>query len=85
VAERYAALPVIGALLELSAGGPLPSTMPTRQDAAEVLNRLGIRFVVVNQHTAPMNLKVYVEQVLPIRAIANDATRTLFVVERPES
>ena len=85
VTERYAALPVIGALLELSAGGPLPSTMPTRQDAAEVLNQLGIRFVVMNHHTAPMNLKVYVEQVLPIRAIANDATRTLFVVERPES
>jgi hypothetical protein len=82
VAERYEALPVVGALLELSAGGPLPSAMPTRQEAAEVLNRLGIRFIVVNNTTAPMNLKMYVGRVLPIHAIASDAERTLYVVER---
>jgi hypothetical protein len=81
VAERYAALPIVGALLQLSAGGPLPAVMPTQEQAAEILNRLGIRFIVLSR-TAPPNLKMYVAQVLPLRSIASDDERTLYMVDR---
>jgi hypothetical protein len=79
-ADRYLKLPVLGTLIALSAGEPLPSAIPTRQEAREAFEKLGIRYLMLNQTTAPPSLKQYV-QALPLRVVAADVERTLFAVE----
>ena len=77
---RYDALPIVGTLLRLSGGAPLPTALPAREEAGRTLTRMGIRYVVLNHRTSPPDLLTYVERVLPLDAIAQEEERTLFVV-----
>jgi hypothetical protein len=84
LAAAYQQDPVLGVLLRLSGGAPLAAqrALPPR-DAATLLQREGIRFVMLNRATAPPDLVQYVESGLPLRTIQNDADRTLFEVAAP--
>jgi hypothetical protein len=83
VTERYQAMPIVGPLLRLSGGGPLSHEHldADRQRAAAELTALGVRYVVVDQHTASQDLKTYVDRVLPLRLIARTEDRALYLVD----
>ncbi len=83
VGERYNAMPVTGALLRLSAGGSLAVEHPDadRERAAAALTSAGIKYIVVNHRTAPPDLVTYVRRVLPLRVIARDDERAIYIVD----
>ncbi len=83
VIEAYDADPLIGALLRASPpdSDAAAAGLPDRDTAARLLESHGIRFVMLNRETAPRGLTRYVEEVLPLRRIAAEGERTLYLVE----
>jgi hypothetical protein len=84
VAEQYEADPLLRTLLDLSEGktdGILWITDTPRQDAAELLQRQGIKFVVLNQATASDRLRDYVSAMLPLKEVTRDGAQILYEVE----
>ena len=80
ILDAYERDPLLMALLRLSEGqSPDRATLPDRFQATEAFNRIGIAFVVVNQAAASPAMMDYVTQVLPVRKIASDDTRIVFV------
>jgi hypothetical protein len=77
--------PVLGVLLRLSGGSPLAGEHPSSPDAAaDSLLGHRIRFVMLNEDTAPPDLTRYVTT-LPLRTLAREGQRTLYEVVRPLS
>jgi len=82
VLARYRADPLISTWLRLSGakGGAVPA--PATADAsvaAQTMAADGISFVVLNRRTASLELRNFVEHELPVRVIADDGERTLYV------
>jgi hypothetical protein len=74
--------PVLGPLLRLSAGAPMDAEPP--QDRETARTRLlghGIRYLIVNEQTAPPDLIRWVRANLPLRTIAEDGGRTLYALD----
>jgi hypothetical protein len=81
--SAYNTAPVLGSLLRLSSGEPLarePLTTPA--SAAAVLHSQGIRFIVINRDTSPPDLLQYVRLALPLRLLATDGRRELYMVQK---
>jgi hypothetical protein len=83
IGERYQSMPIVGSLLRLSAGARLDAEHPDadRARAGAALASAGIRYVVVNVATAPPDLVTYVRRVLPLRLLAQDDERALYLVD----
>lgn len=82
LAAAYDADPILSSLARLSAGLPLSGGPPLdRQTAGARLLSLGIRYVIVNQDTAPPELLAYVHSHLPLKVVARDGPRTLYAID----
>jgi len=84
VLAAYRADPLLGALLGLSDSGPGrrdAQALPDRSLAADMLQRDGIRFIMLNRSTASSALIEYVERVLPLERVAQDSDRTLYITK----
>ena len=81
VVSAYASDPLIDGLLTLSQGGAPSRPLPTRLQAATWLAKNGIVFVMVNRDSAPPPLLEYVELELPVRLVASEGERFLYVVD----
>ena len=82
VLTRYRADPLISTLLRLSGSkeGEVPTPAITDPSiAARTMAADDISFVMLNQKTASAELRSFVENELPVTAIADDGERTLFV------
>lgn len=78
----YNTAPVLGSLLRLSSGEPLArEPIPTPASASAVLHSQGIRFIVINRDTSPPDLLHYVRLALPLRLLAADGRRELYMVQ----
>jgi hypothetical protein len=78
----YGAAPVLGSLLRLSSGQPLGGElMPPPAQAAAALRTQNIGFVVINRDTSPPDLLEYIRRALPLRLLATDGGRDLYVVQ----
>jgi hypothetical protein len=80
--SAYRADPLIAAWLRLSgARGDVVGndSMPDAEVAGQRMDQDGIAFVLLNRRTASPQLREYVEHVLPLAVISEDAGRTLFV------
>jgi hypothetical protein len=77
---RYEATPVLGTLLDLSAGNPSTDPFPSPAATGRILTQMGIRYVVVNRRTSPPDLLRYVRSALPLEAITQDEERTLYLI-----
>lgn len=84
VKARYENDPLFAALLELSEGdaGREGTPLPDRSAASAALEADGIRFVVLNEQTAPPALLRYARGVMPLAEIRRDAERVLYRVIR---
>jgi hypothetical protein len=83
IPAAYEADAVLGPLLRLSSGSPLSHEQPVSRDqAAEALRRDQIRYVVINRATSPSDLLAFVHRSLPLRLLASDRDRDLYVVDR---
>jgi hypothetical protein len=74
--------PLISAFLRLSAPGDdheAAPALPDRVLSASLLQRDGIRFVMLNRETAPQALIDYVERVLPLTLVAQEGARSLYL------
>jgi hypothetical protein len=81
--DAYERSPLLGPLLRLSAGKPLVhEQVLSGEEAGAALAAAGIRYVMLNKRTAPMDLADYVRRALPLRVISEDAERTLYEVNR---
>ena len=80
--DNYRQTPVLASLLQLSEGGRLSEVemQRDRREAPAVMERLGIGYLVLNRATASELLIKYVETVLPVRVITEEAVRTLYIV-----
>jgi hypothetical protein len=84
VMERFRADPLLAAWLQLSgarAGVADAVPLPERRAAAESLAADEIAFVMLYERAASPELRHYVEQVMPLTAIARDGERTLYRVD----
>ena len=78
--DAYERSPLLGPLLHLSAGKPLGGEQVlSGADAGAALDAAGIRYVMLNKRTAPVDLAGYVRG-LPLRVISEDEERTLYEV-----
>ena len=76
---------LIAALLSLSAPDSTdaaPADLPSRDRAADLLERGGIRFLMLNRDTASPRLIEYVSTVLPVTEIAKEGGRSLYIVSK---
>jgi hypothetical protein len=73
---------LIDALLTLSERRPLLRPPPTRQQAAMLLEKSGIGFVMLNRELASRELVEYVEVGLPVVLVASEDERSLYVVRK---
>ena len=82
VTTAYQTDAVLGPLLRLSAGASL-SAEPTidRHAAGARLVRYGIRYVMLNEETAPADLVAWARANLPLRVVATGGRRTLYAVD----
>lgn len=80
---RYGAMPIVRSLLALSAGRSAdPADLAASPDeSGQRLVDRDIRFLVLDRALAPAGLTTYVERALPLRRLASDGTRDLFVIE----
>ena len=80
--HNYRQTPVLASLLRLSQGGRLSEVevQHDRMEAPTVMERLGIGYLVLNRATASEPLITYVETVLPVTVITEEADRTLYIV-----
>jgi hypothetical protein len=81
----FRADPLLAAWLRLSGESPEltgPAPLPAADVAADRLRADGIAFVMLNRKTAPAELRDHTEHVLPLKMLAQDDERTLYVVER---
>jgi hypothetical protein len=84
VKADYLALPIVGPLVEASAGRAMSSERRARdaQQACSELQRLGIRYVVVNADATPVEAIEYLRAVVPLSLLAQDGPRVLYAVCR---
>jgi len=81
IIREYDAMPVLGSLLRLSSGGSIArETRMSADEARRVLERTGFRFIILNHRLSPRVLEQYVAM-LPLRPIAEDNERTLYVLQ----
>jgi hypothetical protein len=81
IIREYDAMPVLGSLLRLSSGGSIVSEIRmSADDARLVLERTGFRFIILNHRLSSRVLEQYVAM-LPLRPIAEDNERTLYVLQ----
>ena len=81
VTAAYDTDPLLAALLSLSAREVEPiARLPDRRLASDRLRENGIRFIVLDRGRASPKLIDYVEHVLPVRLIASEHQRTLYLV-----
>ena len=78
----YAAMPVVGSLLRLSAGGKLSDepVVMTPREAASSLASAGIAFVVLDTRTASPDLIHYVQSGIGLRVIREQDGRIFYEV-----
>jgi hypothetical protein len=84
VIAAYDADPLVSSLMQLSRGvDPAAGevALPDGALAAERLKANGVRFVMLNRKTAPPALIDYAERVLPLRQIAEEGDRALYLVD----
>jgi hypothetical protein len=80
VLEGYASDPLIDGLLALSERDGSPGgALPDRQQAADLLAKNGVAFVMLNREHAPPPLVKYAES-LPLVVVATEGPRTLYRV-----
>jgi hypothetical protein len=81
VTAAYTTDPLLAGLLSLSANGERePSPLPDRATASRRLRANGIKFIVLNRDRAKADLIDYVEHVLPLALIAQEDSRSLYIV-----
>lgn len=81
VISGYAADPLIDGLLSLSEHSRATTRpLPDREQAAELLAKNGVAFVVLNREHAPPAPVEYAERVLPLAVVATEGPRTLYRV-----
>jgi hypothetical protein len=80
IVESYAADPLIDGLLALSGREAPPKPLPTRAEAAALLAKNGIAFVMLNREFAPAELLEYVEVQMPLTPIGTEGERVLYAV-----
>jgi hypothetical protein len=83
VVAAYRSDPLLAAFLRLSgAGGDLTNTaLPDRRSALEQMTRDEITFVLLDRVDASVELQEYVDHMLPLRLVASDGQRSLYVVD----
>jgi hypothetical protein len=84
VKADYLALPIVGPLLEASAGRAISSERRSKdaQQACRELERLGIRYFVVNADAAPAEAVDYLRAVVPLTLLEEDGPRALYAACR---
>jgi hypothetical protein len=81
IRAAYADDPLLAALLELSSAHVAePLALPDRDASRERLHQDGIAFVMVNRAIASQALVAFVDEELPLRLIAKEGSRSLYVV-----
>lgn len=85
IITRYRELPVIGSVLRLSEGGTLTGERISldRDQALTAASALDLRFVVVDRARTSADLRDYIHHLLPLRLLAQDDQRDVYVVEVP--
>ncbi len=81
--QRYDETPVLRTLLKLSGGherDPRDEAL-TRDAIGDALHASGIKYVVLNRETATPGLVTFVELRIPLRRLATEGSRELFVLE----
>jgi len=83
VRADYGNDPLFAALLHLSGAATedTPTNVPDRETARRLLNHHGIRFVMLNRHTASSTLIKYVETTMPVTLLTTEKERQLFIVD----
>jgi hypothetical protein len=81
VIEGYAADPLIDGLLGLSGRQTPSKPLPARSEAAALLAKNGITFVMLNRELASAELIEYVEREMSLTLIASEGERTLYSVQ----
>jgi len=82
IAREYAAMPVVGSLLQLSAGAKILETDASRSphEAATWLASAGIAFVVLDTRRASPELIEYVQSTIELKRIAEEDGRIFYEV-----
>lgn len=84
VKADYLALPIVGPLIEASAGRAISGERRARdaEQACRELHRMGIRYFVVNADAAPVEAVDYLRAVAPLTLLAQDGPRALYAACR---
>jgi hypothetical protein len=84
VKANYLALPIVGALIEASAGRVIGGERRAgdARQACLALQSLDIRYVVVNADLTPVEAIDYLRAVVPLRLLAQDGPRILYAACR---
>ena len=80
VVNAYTSDPLIDALLTLSERRPVVRPLPTHRQAAALLEKNGIAFVMLNRELASRELVEYVEVEMPVTLVASDGARSLYAI-----
>jgi hypothetical protein len=80
IIEGYAADPLIDGLLDLSGRQAPSKPLPNRAEAAALLAKNGVAFVMLNRELAPPELLEYVDVRMPLTLIASEGERSLYAV-----
>jgi hypothetical protein len=83
IAREYAAMPVLGSLLQLSSGAKVSETDASRtpHEAAALLASAGIAFVILDTRRASADLIAYVQSQIELKRIAEEDGRVFYEVE----
>ena len=86
VVPSYRADPLVATLLRLSGASErtFPSVVLSSERIAEQLSRDQIKFIVLNRRTASAELRAFVERQLPLRLLADDEVRSVYLVDQSE-
>ena len=80
IRERYAVMPVVRSLIDLSGGGTVnvEDSRLTPGETEAALRAAGIEFVVLNRTASPARLTAYVEEKLPLTLVGKEEDRELY-------
>ena len=80
VVNAYTTDPLIDTLLTLSERRPLVRPQPTYGEAAALLKKHGVAFVMLNRELASRELAEYVEVAMPVTLVASEGDRSLYLI-----
>jgi hypothetical protein len=80
VVNAYTTDPLIDGLLTLSERKPVVHSLPSQAQTAALLQKNGIRFVMLNRNLASRELVEYVEVGMPLTLVASEGERSLYVI-----